>query len=77
MNVAYTTKLAWRLISQPNSLLSRTLRGKYMKGGEVNFDIARYDYSSASWKGIMIASSWLKYTMSWSIGNGATVQFWT
>lgn len=37
LNKAYMIKLAWRFLSQPDSLWARILRDKYLKGGEVNF----------------------------------------
>lgn len=48
-----------------------------MKGSSVNFDSACYDRSLALWKGIMKHAPNLKLTMSWSIGNGSLVSFWT
>lgn len=75
LNKVFTTKLGWRLVSQPNFLWARILRDKYMKGGDVNFALARYDRSLATWKGIMKGSVWINSTTSCSVGNGSKIQF--
>lgn len=63
-------------MSNPQTLRATILCDKYTKSGGANFDMARYDRSSALWKGIMKSAPNLKLTTLLSIGNGTMVSFY-
>lgn len=75
-NKAYMLKLGWRMLSDPNALWSKVLRGKYLNGGEVVFSNSKKSNLSPTWKAILDTSATLPHNTAWSIGNGTITHFW-
>ncbi|CAA7048221.1 unnamed protein product [Microthlaspi erraticum] len=74
-NDALLSKLSWRLISNPECLLARLLKGKYFP--ETTFlDCGSSAGSSHGWKGIVIGKDLLKEKIGNVIGNGKSTSVW-
>ncbi|KAL8473949.1 hypothetical protein ACS0TY_030700 [Phlomoides rotata] len=68
-------KQGWRLLRNPNSLLSRTLKARYFKRG--NFLSACEGYNpSFTWKSILDGRELLKEGLEWVLGNCHAVSVW-
>lgn len=75
-NDAMLAKLSWRILKNPNSILSRTLTGKYCVSA--NF-LEAPSPSSAShgWRGILVGRDLLKKGLGWALGAGKEVGLWS
>lgn len=74
-NEASFAKLSWRMLENPNSLLFRTLRGKYYPDG----DILTCDFSSAGshgWRSVLVGHDLLVKNLGWNVGNGKDINIW-
>ena len=68
-------KQAWKLISNPDSLITNLLKAKYF---------SHSDYFSASighnpsyvWRSFWSVRDYLKRGLKWSIGTGETISVW-
>ncbi|XP_024010394.1 uncharacterized protein LOC112085418 [Eutrema salsugineum] len=74
-NDAMLGKLSWRLIQNPNSLLARTLLGKYCW---MNDFLSCECPTSAShgWRSILCGRDLIRKNIGWAIGNGKSVKLW-
>ncbi|XP_019172068.1 PREDICTED: uncharacterized protein LOC109167502 [Ipomoea nil] len=75
-NIAMLGKQAWRLVQQPNSLLSRVYRAKYYPNSSF-FDAQLGSNPSFIWRSILEAQHTLKMGCRWRIGDGNSVNIWT
>lgn len=74
-NDALLAKIGWRLLSNPDSLLGKTLLGKYCHSSSF-LDCTSPSSASHGWRGILIGRGLLKKGLGWSIGDGSNVSVW-
>ncbi|GAU35043.1 hypothetical protein TSUD_30090 [Trifolium subterraneum] len=74
-NEALLAKQGWRIISEPNSLMARTLKAKYFPQ-QGFFQAKQGNRPSYSWQSIQKASWILKKGCFWLIGNGENINIW-
>ena len=74
-NQALLAKLAWRIITAPESLFSRILMGKYCHNKSF-LEIAPSQSCSHGWRSILHGRDLLKENLGKSIGNGQTAKIW-
>lgn len=65
-------KLAWRLHTQPCSLVNRILKARYFSRSNF-FDARLGNNPSYTWKGIHTAIDLVKYGARWKVGEGGQV----
>nr|KYP72469.1 hypothetical protein KK1_005058 [Cajanus cajan] len=74
-NLAMLGKQAWRLLTNPNSLISIIYRAKYYPDG--NFLNASLGHNpSYTWKSLWSTQHLLKNGTRWRLGNGNTIPVW-
>nr|KYP44138.1 Putative ribonuclease H protein At1g65750 family [Cajanus cajan] len=74
-NLAILGKQAWRLLTNPNSLISKIYRAKYYPDG--NFLNAPLGHNpSYTWKSLWSTQHLLKNGSRWRLGNGNTIPVW-
>nr|DAD41264.1 TPA_asm: hypothetical protein HUJ06_015587 [Nelumbo nucifera] len=74
-NKALLAKTAWRIITNPNSLLTRVLKAKYFL--EVSFLNAKARRGcSLGWKNICMGKKILTKGVYWKVGNGNNIKIW-
>lgn len=74
-NQALLAKLAWRIITVPDCLLARVLKGKYChKGNFLNVELS--SACSHRWRGILHGRNLLRDNIGKAIGNGQTTSVW-
>ncbi|XP_027082670.1 uncharacterized protein [Coffea arabica] len=74
-NNAMLAKMLWRILTQPNLLLSKVLKGKYFKGEAIwKTQIKAGD--SWIWKSIMSAREVMERGIRKRVGDGTTVDIW-
>ena len=74
-NDAFLGKLAWRILNNPNLLLSRILQGKYYHS-ESFMDVTEKSAISHGWRGILVGRDLLKENMGWVVGDGSSINVW-
>lgn len=74
-NDALLAKIGWKLVLQPEALLSQMLLGKYCHSSSF-MESKIPSNASHGWRGIMDGREILKKGLGWVIGNGATVNVW-
>ena len=74
-NLAMLGKQVWRIIQQPNSLLSRILKAKYFPICDV-IEAKPNPSASFTWKSIMGSIELVKRGIIWHIGDGTSVSIW-
>jgi len=75
-NKAMLGKQGWRLMTRPDSLCARVIKGKYYPNGEF-LTATRKRKCSETWKAILFGREALKLGMIKRIGPGDTVNIWT
>lgn len=75
INDSFLTKLSWRLVRHPESLLARTLMGKYCTT-ESFLTVPISSSCSHGWRGIMIGRDIILENYGWAIGNGVDLNVW-
>ncbi|CAA7020450.1 unnamed protein product [Microthlaspi erraticum] len=74
-NDALLAKLSWRILTKPDCLLSRILKGKYCH--EIDFlDVPISSSTSHGWRGILIGRDLLKKNLGKVIGDGKDTSMW-
>lgn len=73
MNLVLLTKVAWRILTQPVSLLSKVYRAKYVRSNGW-WSSTCIGNQSFVWKSIIKGIHILKGNVCWSIGDGKNVQ---
>ncbi|KAM1852865.1 hypothetical protein ACFX14_008903 [Malus domestica] len=72
-NLAYLTKIGWRILTNPLSLLGKILKEKYFP--ECSFMEAKVGKrSSWGWKGIMQGKRILERGRRWRVGDGSSIR---
>jgi hypothetical protein len=68
-------KQGWRIVTEPQSLMARTIKAKYFP--HCNFFQAKQgSRPSYSWQSILKASWILKKGCFWIVGNGNNIRIW-
>lgn len=74
-NDAFLAKIGWRILNNPESLLARTLLGKYCHSS--SFLTCRSPSSAShGWRGILIGRNLLRQGLGWSVGDGNKIRVW-
>lgn len=73
MNKALLSKVAWRIMLCPQSLLSQILKAKYERGKRWS-NLAKSNNSSNHWKSIFKSIESIKDDVCWSVGDGKTIR---
>lgn len=74
-NQALLAKIAWRIITVPDSFLARILIGKYChKKNFLEVDLPKV--CSHGWRGILQGRNLLREKLGKAIGNGMTTRVW-
>ncbi|KAL0458617.1 UNVERIFIED_CONTAM: putative mitochondrial protein, partial [Sesamum latifolium] len=74
-NIALVAKQAWRILTKPESLLSKVLKARYFP--RVHFlDFILGSNPSSTWRSIWSAKPLLQAGCRWRIGNGKQVRIW-
>lgn len=74
-NDAYLGKLSWRILHNPDLLLSRILMGKYCQA-ESFLEVTQKNASSHGWRGVLLGRDLLKGNLGWTVGNGQSIRIW-
>lgn len=74
-NDAFLAKLSWRIINDPNSLLGRTLLGKYCPNGDLLL-CQKSNSSSHGWKSVLIGRDLLSKNVGWLVRDGNSIEIW-
>lgn len=74
-NDAMLGKLSWRILTKPQSLLARILKGKYCNYNSF-LDVRVAGGCSHGWRSILIGRDLMATHLGWAIGDGASVSIW-
>ncbi|KAG7593940.1 Ribonuclease H-like superfamily [Arabidopsis thaliana x Arabidopsis arenosa] len=75
-NDALLAKIGWKLLHQPDSLLSQVLLGKYCHSSSF-MESKSPSNASHGWRGILAGREILKQGLGWIVGNGESINVWT
>lgn len=75
-NLAMLTKVRWRLICNPNSLLAKTIHAKYYSSSSF-LEAPNGKGTSCGWKGILQGWQILKRGLRWRVGDSRSIWFQT
>lgn len=75
-NDAFLAKLRWRVLNQPEGLLSRVLKGKYCCD-EGFLTVPCRTAASHGWRSVLIGRDLIVKNAGWAIGNGESVKVWS
>lgn len=75
INDAFLTKLSWRILRHPESLLAKILLGKYCIS-ESFLTVSVGSACSHGWRGIMLGRDMILDNTSWAVGNGTSINIW-
>lgn len=74
-NQALLAKVAWRIVTTPDCLLARVLKGKYcQRAGFLDTNLP--SSCSHGWRSILFGRDLLKENLGKAIGNGQTTKLW-
>lgn len=74
-NIALVAKQSWRILQNPNSLLSRVYKSKYFQKTGLLQEKPKSNASHA-WKSILKGNELLKSGIKWIIGGGEQTYMW-
>jgi len=74
-NLAMIGKQAWKLISNPDSLITKLLKAKYFPHSDY-FSASIGHNPSYVWRSFWSVRNYLKRGLKWSIGMGETISVW-
>lgn len=74
-NQALLAKIAWRIITVPDCLLARVLKGKYCHKQSF-LEVELPSVSSHGWRGILHGRNLLREHLGRAIGNGLSTKVW-
>lgn len=75
-NVAMLAKQAWRIITEPNLLVSRIYKQKYFPRNSF-LDAPDKSNISFCWRSLLATRQVLRFGMAWRVGNGENINLWT
>ncbi|CAL1398314.1 unnamed protein product [Linum trigynum] len=74
-NLAMLGRQVWKIISQPNSLLTRTLKASYFPKSDILNAKTGYN-PSFIWRSIMAAKDKIVEGFRWRVGDGKLIRIW-
>lgn len=74
-NIALLAKQGWRILKEPQLLLSQVLRAKYFSKSSLMEAKPGYRPSHA-WRSILQGMQLIKQGLRWSVGDGNTIKAW-
>lgn len=75
-NLAMLGEQAWKLIAEPNSIISRIYKSRYYPRGD--FLNAKQGYNpSYTWRSIWSSRVIIERGFRWKIGDGHSINVWT
>lgn len=74
-NIAMLAKISWRILTRPESLLSKILRGKYCHSSSF-LTVSCPSSPSHGWRGILMGRDLLLKHLGKAIGNSETTSVW-
>ncbi|KAL0413523.1 UNVERIFIED_CONTAM: putative mitochondrial protein [Sesamum radiatum] len=74
-NLALLAKQLWRLLSRPESLVSKVLKAKYFPRSHL-FDATLGSRPSYTWRSMLAALPLLRSGCRWRVGTGSSVRVW-
>lgn len=74
-NDALLTKQLWRLITEPNMLLSRVLKGRYFSHQDP-LSVEQKLIDSWVWKSWLETKHIIKKGLGWKVGDGYSIRVW-
>lgn len=75
-NTALLAKTSWRLLQNPDSLLSRVLMGKYCPDNNNILLASPTSTMSHGWRSVLLGRDLLIKNLGWLVGNGQSIQVW-
>lgn len=75
MNKAMLAKTYWRLLTEPDNLWSKVIRGKYDVWKPLHLCTNTLARSSNIWRSLTWSSDVLNLGIKWKIGNGESINF--
>lgn len=75
MNMALLTKLAWRVLTQRETVWCKVLREKYLWNNEGGAWLVDKQRASKVWKGIVWGADVLRMGARWSFGDRKSILF--
>lgn len=76
MNLAFMTKLGWRLMEEKDSLWAQVLKCKHTHNNPISSEIKQKESSSNAWQGIFRCIKFLEQESKKLLRNGRTITFW-
>lgn len=74
-NLAMLGKQGWRLLTKPDSLCARVLKGRYFHDGYFLTSV-RKRHASQTWRSILARWEVLLKGLIWRIGDGTSTHIW-
>lgn len=74
-NEAALAKLSWRIFENPDSLLSRMLKGKYFPETDI-LSVEAVTAISHGWRSVLVGRDLLVQNLGWVVGNGQSINVW-
>ncbi|KAL4386202.1 hypothetical protein GQ457_09G009570 [Hibiscus cannabinus] len=75
-NIAILAKQGWQLLTRPNSLLAKVLKGRYYPSSSF-MNASLGSNPSYTWKSIWCSRGLLEKGYGWRVGNGTTINIWS
>ncbi|CAL1381562.1 unnamed protein product [Linum trigynum] len=76
MNEAFMMKIAWRLMTEADSLWARVVRSKYLRRTDGGWQPRTEGRLSNLWRGVLKVLHHLPKGMMWNIKSGLQMRFW-
>ena len=74
-NTAMLARQLWRILTRPNLMMSRILKGRYFKG-EAIWKMNIHESDSWMWKSVLSACELLEREAKKRVGDGCTIDVW-
>ena len=74
-NLAMLAKQAWRILTNPTSLIARVLKACYFPSGDI-LSATLGSNSSYSWRSIFNSLEVIRKGTRWRVGNGKQIHIW-
>ena len=74
-NLAMLAKQAWRILTNPTSLIARVLKARYFPSGDI-LSATLGSNPSYSWRSIFNSLEVIKKGTRWRVGNGKQIHIW-
>ena len=74
-NLALLAKQAWRILTNPNSLIARVLKARYFPTGDI-LSASLGSSPSYSWSSIFNSLCIIRKGSRWCVGNGKLIHIW-